>query len=400
MGAEGGWGWVDGQAPGRWELERGVARASEGRFAEAAAHLARVRAGLPVAERALAAALDAFLDGHARYWQAQQALHEASRRFAGAIVEQEARLAEIVVLIGGGPGRRARGPAVAAGGAPSNLATPTPHPTEAERADHPPGLRITCFGRFAVWRGERPLALCRNRNGQAILRYLVAHPRHRETIDALMEALWPDETPEVARHKLHCATSVLRRALNDGQPSRKGGGYLRCEGGVYELDPAVDLQIDVDAFLAHYEAGVAAGGDGATAHFEAACRLYTGPFLPEDLYVDWPAIRREQLAQTFLSMCNALTIGLLRAGRPGDAAGWALRAIEENRCDEAAYRQLMRAHAAAGNRAEALRQYHRCEQALAEHLGVQPLPETTALFSAILRGESPVATIATEAGAA
>jgi DNA-binding SARP family transcriptional activator len=40
-----------------------------------------------------------------------------------------------------------------------------------------------------------------------------------------------------------------------------------------------------------------------------------------------------------------------------------------------------------GRRNEALRHYQRCEQVLQAELSVQPMPETTALFYAILRGE-------------
>jgi DNA-binding SARP family transcriptional activator len=47
----------------------------------------------------------------------------------------------------------------------------------------------------------------------------------------------------------------------------------------------------------------------------------------------------------------------------------------------------MCSYAAEGCRSEALRLYQRCEQMLAEELGVPPLPETTALFYAILHGE-------------
>ena len=77
------------------------------------------------------------------------------------------------------------------------------------------------------------------------------------------------------------------------------------------------------------------------------------------------------------------------------AAQWATAMLEEDRCNEAAYRQLMRAYAGEGRRAEALRQYQRCEQVLQAELGVTPMPETTAVFYAVLKGEiPPVETIA------
>jgi DNA-binding SARP family transcriptional activator len=58
--------------------------------------------------------------------------------------------------------------------------------------------------------------------------------------------------------------------------------------------------------------------------------------------------------------------------------------LKEDRCDEVAHRQLMRAYAAQGRRSDALRQYQFCARILAEELGAQLLPETIRLFQAIL----------------
>jgi DNA-binding SARP family transcriptional activator len=55
---------------------------------------------------------------------------------------------------------------------------------------------------------------------------------------------------------------------------------------------------------------------------------------------------------------------------------------------ETGYQQLMRMHAAAGNRAEALRVFANCHELLREELGVSPSPRTEAVFLEILRDES------------
>jgi SARP family transcriptional regulator, regulator of embCAB operon len=51
---------------------------------------------------------------------------------------------------------------------------------------------------------------------------------------------------------------------------------------------------------------------------------------------------------------------------------------------ETAWQLLMRAHAAAGNTAEALRAYERCRNLIAEELGVPPSPETQAVHSELI----------------
>src|SRR5262249_8606131 len=139
------------------------------------------------------------------------------------------------------------------------------------------GLTIKCFQRFRVERDGSEIELCRNRNGQTILRYLAGQPRHRVSLEALVEALWPDDDPLVGRHKLHVAVSALRRSLGD--PTA-----LIYADGMYQLNPRVRMHIDVDEFEAQFNAGRAAAGASMAEHYLRACKLYTGAFLSEDVY--------------------------------------------------------------------------------------------------------------------
>ncbi len=94
------------------------------------------------------------------------------------------------------------------------------------------------------------------------------------------------------------------------------------------------------------------------------------------------------LSQAYLVMCSALAEHYIDTGRYEDATKWATAILKENRCDEAAHRQLIRAYAAQGRRSEALRQYRRCVRILTEELGVQPMFKTMSLFQAILNNEN------------
>src|SRR6185369_7707612 len=133
-----------------------------------------------------------------------------------------------------------------------------------------PPLTISAFGRFEVRRGGSVLPLCQNRSGQTILRYLVTHPRRRESMDGLMELLWPGDSPKRARHKLHCAFSALRGSLNAGIKD-PGAGYVRYADGAYHLATEAQISVDVDAFFAAYTAGRTVGAPAAIPFFERAC---------------------------------------------------------------------------------------------------------------------------------
>lgn len=390
-------------------LESGLNCIRQGRSTEGVIFLALARERLTPDEVQLATVLDTFIQGCGKYWQAQEALHQTSKRFAEIDTELQVQVAILEKVFPTLVQDRDTDSALHT--TPRTLKNSSYHQNmqssfssieavylqEAheqtvaqvdEASDALPALYITCFCRFEVRRLGQPIVLCSNRNGQAVLRYLVAQPEHRATMDVLMAAMWPEDEPEVAHHKLQVAVSALRCSLNRGYVNDAGGGYILCRNRVYQLNPLIPLQIDVDEFLELYHAGQQSSGSRMAVYYERACDLYTGPFLSEDLYVDWSFMQREQLNQVYLAMCSMLAKYYLEACRYEDATRWTIAILKENRCDEAAHRQLMRIYAAQGRRSEALRQYQLCERILAEELSVHPMPETMSLFQAILNNKN------------
>jgi len=365
--------------------------------------LAQAHAQLASEKAQIVVLLETVLKACARCNQAQEALLNAGRAYAIAEAEKQAQLNKLADILSAQEGQHSATPLTiiplhrplahqneeqkttpSAGDITSELSLTSSSTT---KSDCLPALTITCFGEFIVWRGGNLLELCRSRYGQAILRYLIAQPGYRATTDTLMGVLWPDEEPAVARRRLQVATSSLRSSLNQGYDCDPGGGYILCRNQLYQINSSVTLQTDVDKFLTLYQAGQRANPPEMIVDYEHACRLYRGPFLTEDLYESWSTRRREQLSQTYLTMCNVLSTHFLEAAHYERAAHWAKAILDENRCDEDAHRQLMRAYAAQGRRSDALRQYHACEQILMQELGVAPMPETLQIYQDTLLGQ-------------
>src|SRR6266704_1662404 len=387
-------------------LERGIHYTRQGCYVEGMIYFALARERLSPDQVHFATALDAFIESHARYLQAQQSLHTASKRFAEAETEQQTQLVALEKVLLAITKEMDRAPQ-------SHVkAQPTKYPEEHQLPQLPqlpsidsdcekpslpphtfpadcdilPALHFTCFGRFEVRRLGLPIPLCSSRRGQSILRYLVAQTGHHATMDVLIALLWPEDESIVAQSKMHSAIASLRRSLNHGYNCYPGGGYIVCKNGVYYLNPAVEIRTDVDDFLQCYVAERQTSAE-QIALYEKACSLYTGPFLSEDLYADWSFLQREQLNQAYLAMCRVLTDHYLKIKRYEDAAKWAIAILKVNGCDEGAHRQLIQVYAAQGRRSEALQQYHRCESLLRKELGVTPLSETTHIFQQLLTGE-------------
>ncbi|MGI9539117.1 MAG: AfsR/SARP family transcriptional regulator, partial [Miltoncostaeaceae bacterium] len=95
-----------------------------------------------------------------------------------------------------------------------------------------------------------------------------------------------------------------------------------------------------------------------------------------------------ECAELARSLRGALAEALLASGRHAAAGEHFERLLDEAPEEEAWHRGLMRCHAADGERALALRQFHACRSVLRQGPGVEPSPETEALYLELLRRPS------------
>jgi DNA-binding SARP family transcriptional activator len=90
-----------------------------------------------------------------------------------------------------------------------------------------------------------------------------------------------------------------------------------------------------------------------------------------------------------MSALHRLAVHFTQQGDTGHAAGidYATRLLALEPWREGAHQDLMRLLAGSGQRGAALAQYETCRRVLAEELGVEPGPETTALYERIRDGD-------------
>lgn len=179
--------------------------------------------------------------------------------------------------------------------------------------------------------------------------------------------------------------SKLRAALV--KAGVDGTSALTAPHGCYRLDLPDAVTVDVleaehaaraaEEFLTSDELERAIT---AATFAESVLRL---PFLPGEDGA-WVEGKRRGLAELRAHALGTLAESCLRSGRPQQAVTWAEQLIEVEPFRESGYRQLMTAHIAAGNRAEALQVYERCRRLLAEELGAYPSPETESMYRGLL----------------
>ena len=214
--------------------------------------------------------------------------------------------------------------------------------------------------------------------------------------DELAEAIWGEKLPATWEKALRVLMTKLRRLLEEC--GIDGSTGLTSASGYYTLSLPPDTWIDVRAAaraLEQAETALTAGDlDDARAQAETAVTLCRPTFLPGE-EGPWVEEQRRDLRDVLLRALECLRDASLAAGEYRDAVRYATEITELEPFGESGYRSLMEAHAAAGNRAEALRVYERCRRLLAEELGAYPSPETDAIYRALL--DPPAAGRAAEA---
>ncbi|HLJ68518.1 MAG TPA: tetratricopeptide repeat protein [Chloroflexota bacterium] len=259
---------------------------------------------------------------------------------------------------------------------------PAPHGEEAF-VSSAAGLTIRLLGGFEVRVGQQlvPESAWRLNKARSLLKLLALAPAHRLPRDSVIDQLWPDLDPGPASNNLHQTLHGLRRALStpDGSPR------VRLQHGIIELALPGPLLVDVAEFEA---AAARARHSDEPAAYHAAIDLYAGDLLPDDLYEDWAAGRREALRQTYLGLLLGLARRHEARGELRQAMEALRRAVECEPSLEEAHAQLMRLYAATGQRGRALRQYEQLREVLTTELNVEPDDSSRQLHGRILTGGS------------
>ncbi len=206
--------------------------------------------------------------------------------------------------------------------------------------------------------------------------------------EELAAVLWPDGLPRTWGAALRGVVSKVRAFLTvagmpESVPSYDGFG-------AYQLHLPADVVVDLESagFAVETAEQMLREGNHASAITlaEYARSVAVRPFLP-DAKGCWIDSVRDRLREVHLWALCVLGEGHTEWGRPQLAVQAAEQAIVLEPFRERTHQLLMRAHAAAGNPAEALRVYDRCRRLLADELGVHPAAETAALHLTLLRNE-------------
>ncbi|MEW5989213.1 MAG: tetratricopeptide repeat protein [Chloroflexota bacterium] len=239
-------------------------------------------------------------------------------------------------------------------------------------------LELAWLGRPQIVLDNTPITGDLPAKALALLCYLslTRQPHSRERLASL---LWGDMPDEQARNNLRGVLTRLRKQLEP---------YLIIKWETVAFDLASSYRVDVEAFEAGVQRPLA-----TLQSLQQAVDLYRGEFL-EDFHVheavefeDWAFPIRERLhglaLRALYRLANAYT--QQRNYRATIACADRILALES--WQEEAHRLKMHALARLGQPLEALAQFEACKKALAVEFGVEPGPETAALYQKVASGQ-------------
>lgn len=243
-----------------------------------------------------------------------------------------------------------------------------------------PCLRVFVLGpAFVEWQGE-PLAIAR-RQARGLLYRLAAQvgPVPREE---LCFTFWPDEPEADAHRHLSHLLSQLRQSLPLPAVVRTKNELVDADRQLIWSDSAV------------FWSGCLGEREDVSL-LKQALELYRGPFMygfslsacPE--FTNWVAAQRTQYQRLYLDALTTVIDLEARQANYNRAIFYARRYLRVNELAEDVHRQLMMLHLMAGDRPAALQQYERCVYVLNRELGIDPLPETRAVYRAIMDNRIP-----------
>lgn len=164
--------------------------------------------------------------------------------------------------------------------------------------------RVYLLGPFRLEVDGRsiPTESWRSRQAVSLFKRLVASAGASLSREALLEYLWPNESPEKGLRRLHTTVYNLRKALQECS-GQNGTLLVRHASGRYRFEPPQGCWYDILTFENQFNEAVAVEyeqPDLALRLFVKAIDLYNGDFLSEDEYEEWTHHQREQYREMYI----------------------------------------------------------------------------------------------------
>lgn len=264
-------------------------------------------------------------------------------------------------------------------------------PDDGGPAPREPLLSVKLFGGLDVRIGDRRVDpdKLRRQKVKTMLALLVLSRGRDVSRDRLMRMIWPSADYDSARKNFYNIWSLLRAALSlpDGSCP-----YLIRQQNVCRLERSL-LRSDIADFDETCRTLMFGkmDTDGWARLSADVDERFRDDLMPGERCTDAIELMRDECRVRLVDALVAAARRLVAEGRIQEGLWFARAALRRDRTREDAYVALMEAQIAAGQRPAAIATFFECRKFLAEDLGIDPSPETIALYRSIIEVEGEVA---------
>jgi predicted ATPase/DNA-binding SARP family transcriptional activator len=208
----------------------------------------------------------------------------------------------------------------------------------------------------------------------------------RYTRESLSGLLWPDSDQVKAFTNLRHILWEIQKIF--------GPGWLLADRETISLRPDANIWVDVHRFGSLLLEGRQQSDVSLRIPLLEECvKLYRHHFLTgfnlkgAPTFDEWALAKADDLRNKHTEALTLLAEDYCLLGNAASALQYARRLVTLDPLNESAHRLLMEVYSQVGQHNAALKQYQTFEQALRKELGIDPKPETRALYKQIRKGE-------------
>jgi DNA-binding SARP family transcriptional activator len=185
--------------------------------------------------------------------------------------------------------------------------------------------------------------------------------------EEVLDALWPELSPDAASNSLHQAIYHWRRLLEPDYREWATANYVSFDGEVVSFDPGL---VDSSSRMVWRMLRTSDGGS----RVDEIVDIYRGRYAIDFAYDDWTNDYRESLHSAVLAAVEAEIRRRRTKGEYDSAIGLSHRILAVDPQADAIEAELVRTYKDGGRQAAAAEQYAHYSTFVRDELGGEPVP--------------------------
>lgn len=251
-------------------------------------------------------------------------------------------------------------------------------------------VRIYFFGEFVLFNQGKKISArdWSNRKALDLLKFLLLQHDHWVRQEDILENFWPESDVEKGKQTLYVALYTIRRTWEPQLQKSKDSQFIQTKRGMYRIQIPEPYWLDIEAFNDFTSEGMRLCRERrfvkAEQYLKEAKKIYTGDFLPENLYDEWTQTYREEYLQNYLQVLISLAGINGENGEFTAAVDLLYQALNKNQFHDQIHTMILKYLIKQGRVNEAIQHFREFNEMYQEELGVGMPDDIKALYQQLV----------------